>query len=102
MLYDSENNRPMYKLLIGTPGSSFAIEVARRIGLSETIISEASKKIGEDFMHMDRFLQSIAKDKLFWETKSKELHSDLEKLENWNSQNEDTTLTANEITVDER
>ena len=101
MLYDSENNRPMYKLLIGTPGSSFAIEVARRIGLSETIISEASKKIGEDFMHMDRFLQSIAKDKLFWETKSKELHSDLEKLENWNSQNEDTTLTANEITVDE-
>lgn len=102
MLYDSENNRPMYKLLIGTPGSSFAIEVARRIGLSETIISEASKKIGEDFMHMDRFLQSIAKDKLFWETKSKELHSDLEKLENWNSQNEDTTLTANEITVDEK
>lgn len=102
MLYDSENNRPMYKLLIGTPGSSFAIEVARRIGLSETIISEASKKIGEDFMHMDCFLQSIAKDKLFWETKSKELHSDLEKLENWNSQNEDTTLTANEITVDEK
>lgn len=44
MLYDSENNRPMYKLLIGTPGSSFAIEVARRIGLSETIISEAFEK----------------------------------------------------------
>lgn len=80
MLYDSENNRPMYKLSIGNPGSSFAIEVARRIGLDESIIADASGRIGEEFINMDNFLQSIAKDKLYWENKRKEIENDLGKL----------------------
>lgn len=79
MLYDSENNRPMYKLSIGNPGSSFAIEVARRIGLDESIIADASGRIGEEFINMDNFLQSIAKDKLYWENKRKEAESGLGK-----------------------
>lgn len=79
MLYDSENNRPMYKLSIGNPGSSFAIEVARRIGLDESIIADASGRIGEEFINMDNFLQSIAKDKLYWENKRKEAENGLGK-----------------------
>jgi DNA mismatch repair protein MutS2 len=79
MLYDSENNRPMYKLSIGNPGSSFAIEVARRIGLDESIIADASCRIGEEFINMDNFLQSIAKDKLYWENKRKEIENGLVK-----------------------
>lgn len=79
MLYDSENNRPMYKLSIGNPGSSFAIEVARRIGLDESIIADASGRIGEEFINMDNFLQSIAKDKLYWENKRKEVENGLGK-----------------------
>lgn len=79
MLYDSENNRPMYKLSIGNPGSSFAIEVARRIGLDESIIADASGRIGEEFINMDKFLQSIAKDKLYWENKRKEIENGLVK-----------------------
>jgi len=79
MLYDSENNRPMYKLSIGNPGSSFAIEVARRIGLDESIIADASSRIGEEFINMDNFLQSIAKDKLYWENKRKEVEKGLGK-----------------------
>lgn len=79
MLYDSENNRPMYKLSIGNPGSSFAIEVARRIGLDESIIADASCRIGEEFINMDNFLQSIAKDKLYWENKRKEIDNGLVK-----------------------
>lgn len=79
MLYDSENNRPMYKLSIGNPGSSFAIEVARRIGLDESIIADASGRIGEEFINMDNFLQSIAKDKLYWENKRKEIDNGLGK-----------------------
>ena len=79
MLYDSENNRPMYKLSIGNPGSSFAIEVARRIGLDESIIADASGRIGEEFINMDKFLQSIAKDKLYWENKRKEVENGLGK-----------------------
>src|SRR5690554_419749 len=77
MLYDSEKNRPMYKLSIGNPGSSFAIEVARRIGLDESIIADASGRIGEEFINMDNFLQSIAKDKLYWENKRKEVENGL-------------------------
>lgn len=77
MLYDSENNRPMYKLSIGNPGSSFAIEVARRIGLDESIIADASGRIGEEFINMDNFLQSIANDKLYWENKRKEIENGL-------------------------
>src|SRR5690606_22647879 len=71
--------RPMYKLSIGNPGSSFAIEVARRIGLDESIIADASGRIGEEFINMDKFLQSIAKDKLYWENKRKEVENGLGK-----------------------
>lgn len=91
MLYDSENNRPMYKLSIGSPGSSFAIEVARRIGLDESIISDASDKIGDKFIYMDNFLQSIAKDKLYWENKRKETESGVVKP--------DTTIESTHTTT---
>ncbi len=73
MLYDAENMQPLYRLSIGHPGSSFALEVARRIGLPEDIIVDSFAKMGEDFINMDNFLQSIARDKLFWEDKRKEI-----------------------------
>lgn len=72
MLYDAEKMQPLYRLSIGSPGSSFAVEVATRIGLSKDIIIESSAKLGEDFINMDNFLQSIARDKIFWEDKRKE------------------------------
>jgi len=73
MLYDTERMQPLYRLSIGNPGSSFAVEVARRIGLPEDIIVDSSARIGEDFINMDNFLQSIARDKLYWEDKRKEM-----------------------------
>ena len=79
MLYDAENMQPLYRLSIGNPGSSFAIEVARRIGLPEDIIIDSSAKIGEDFINIDNFLQSIACDKLFWEDKRKEAAENISK-----------------------
>ncbi|NDW12001.1 endonuclease MutS2 [Bacteroides sp. 214] len=75
MLYDAERMQPLYRLSIGNPGSSFAVEVARRIGLPEDIIIDSSAKIGEDFINMDHFLQSIARDKIYWEDKRKEIDS---------------------------
>lgn len=99
MLYDADNNRPMYKLSIGNPGSSFAIEVARRIGLDESIISGASSKIGEEFINMDNFLQSIAKDKLYWENKRREIDGEIFKTETAPIEPiyPATALTVNEI-----
>ncbi len=73
MLYDPEQRKPLYRLSIGNPGSSFAVEVARSIGLPEDIIIDSSAKIGEDFINMDNFLQSIARDKIYWEDKRKEI-----------------------------
>ena len=79
MLYDAENMQPLYRLSIGNPGSSFAIEVARRIGLPEDIIIDSSAKIGKDFINIDNFLQSIVRDKLFWEDKRKEAAENISK-----------------------
>ena len=73
MLYDAELMKPLYRLSIGNPGSSFAVEVARKIGLPEDIITDASGKIGDEYINMDNFLQSIARDKIFWEDKRKEV-----------------------------
>jgi len=82
MLYDAERMQPLYRLSIGNPGSSFAVEVARRIGLAEDIIVDSSAKIGEDFINMDNFLQSITRDKLYREDKRKELENVKQQAEN--------------------
>lgn len=78
MLYDTDRMQPLYKLSIGNPGSSFGIEVARKIGLSEDIIIDSSAKMGTDFINMDNLLQSIVRDQLYWEEKRKELDKQIE------------------------
>jgi len=72
MLYDVEEMKPLYKLAIGSPGSSFAIEVARRTGLPEDIIMDSAERIGTEFANMDNLLQSIVRDRLYWERKRNE------------------------------
>ena len=74
MLYDREAMRPLFTLSIGQPGSSFAIEIARQIGLPEEIISEAKELIGEENISYDRHLQDIARDKRYWAEKRKLVH----------------------------
>ncbi|MDV4101607.1 DNA mismatch repair protein MutS [Elizabethkingia anophelis] len=73
MLYDVEEMKPLYKLAIGNPGSSFAIEVARKTGLPEDVIMDSAERIGTEFANMDNLLQSIVRDKLYWEKKRKEV-----------------------------
>lgn len=69
MLYDVEEMKPLYKLAIGSQGSSFAIEVARKTGLPEDIIIDSAERIGTEFVNMDNLLQSIVRDRLYWEEK---------------------------------
>jgi DNA mismatch repair protein MutS2 len=83
MLYDRHRMEPLFHLAIGNPGSSFAIEIARRMGLPEDVIADASGKVGEDYVDMDRYLQDIVRDKRYWENKRQEvrrLEKDLETL----------------------
>ena len=69
MLYDSQNMNPLFQLEIGKPGSSFAFEIARKIGLPEDILDSATEKIGKDHIDFDRNLRRINRDKRYWETK---------------------------------
>ena len=69
MLYDRHLMQPLFQLAIGNPGSSFAIEIARKIGLPEDVINYAQEKAGSDYIDFDRHLQDIARDKRYWESK---------------------------------
>ena len=81
MLYDRHLMRPLFRLSIGNPGSSFAIEIARKIGLPEEVIAEASEKVGADYINMDKYLQDIVRDKRYWETKRQNIRQREKRLE---------------------
>lgn len=81
MLYDRHLMQPLFKLAIGNPGSSFAIEIARKIGLPEDVIAEASEKVGMDYINMDKYLQDIVRDKRYWENKRQNIRQREKKLE---------------------
>ncbi len=69
MMFDVQNIRPLFRLEEGEPGSSFAIEIARKTGLPEQIIRSASEKIGSDQMNLEKQLREIARDRRYWEQK---------------------------------
>ena len=69
MLYDRGAMRPLFQLSSGQAGSSFAIEIARQIGLGEEIIRYATDLVGEEHIDYDKQLQDIARDKRYWENK---------------------------------
>ena len=69
MLYDRQHLQPLFQLDIGNPGSSFAIEIARKIGLPEDLIAEAAGKVGAEHLDYDKHLQDIVRDKRYWENK---------------------------------
>lgn len=81
MLYDRHEMRPLFKLAIGRPGSSFAIEIARKIGLPEDVIREASNIVGSDYIQSDKYLQDIVRDKRYWESKRQTIHAREKELE---------------------
>lgn len=92
MLYDRHLMQPLFTLSIGNPGSSFAIEIARKIGLPEDVIAEASEIVGSDYINMDKYLQDIVRDKRYWETKRQSVRQKEKRLEEITSQYE-TDLT---------
>lgn len=82
MLYDRQRMEPMFKLLVGTAGSSFAIEIARKIGLPDEIIESAKEIVGKDYVNMDKYLLDIARDRRYWENKRMQIRQKEKKLEN--------------------
>lgn len=81
MLYDRQHLQPLFQLQIGNPGSSFAIEIARKIGLPEDLIAEAAEKVGVEHLDYDKHLQDIVRDKRYWENKRQQIRLREKKLE---------------------
>lgn len=93
MLYDRYEMTPLFKLSIGRPGSSFAIEIARKIGLPKDVIEMASEIVGQDYTDMDKYLQDIIRDKRYWEQKRDKIRREekrlLENVDRYGKQLED-------------
>lgn len=81
MLYDRHEMRPLFQLAIGRPGSSFAIEIARKTGIPEEVIHDAADIVGSDYIQSDKYLQDIVRDKRYWESKRQTIHSHEKELE---------------------
>ncbi len=81
MLFDHQNMQPLYRLEPGKPGSSFAFEMARKIGLPEDLLKEAAQKVGEEHVLFDKHLKDILRDKRYWENKRKKIRQTEKKLE---------------------
>ncbi|MCM1037460.1 MAG: endonuclease MutS2, partial [Bacteroides sp.] len=81
MLYDRREMRPLFALSIGHPGSSFAIEIARKTGLPESIIAAAADIVGSEYVNLDKYLLDIARDRRYWEGKRRDIREREKRLE---------------------
>lgn len=59
MRFDLEKLEPLYKLIVGKPGSSFALEISRKIGLPESVIERSKENVGTEQVNMDRLLGEL-------------------------------------------
>lgn len=69
MLFDQENMRPTYRLQIGRPGSSYAFEIAQRIGINKTILQYAKERVGKNAGSFEDLVTKLEKEKLALERK---------------------------------
>ena len=81
MLYDRHLMQALFQLQIGQPGSSFAVEIARKIGLPEEVIADASEIVGSEYIQSDKYLQDIVRDKRYWENKRQNIRQREKQLE---------------------
>ncbi|MDY9918342.1 DNA mismatch repair protein MutS2 [Porphyromonadaceae bacterium KH3R12] len=95
MLYDRHEMQPLFRLAIGNPGSSFAVEIARKTGIPEDVITHASEIVGKDYIDMDKYLQDISRDKRYWERKRDEIRRERKRLEEITSKYEADLETIN-------
>lgn len=81
MLYDRQKMEALFQLQIGNPGSSFAVEIARKTGIPEDVIADATALVGQDYVNADKYLLDITRDKRYWESKRQAIHSREKQME---------------------
>lgn len=73
MLFDLNAMQPKYQLELGAPGSSYAFEIARRMGLPSDVTARAGEIAGEDYIDLETQLRQAAKDRRYWMRKREEI-----------------------------
>jgi DNA mismatch repair protein MutS2 len=96
MAFDNHLMQPLFSLETGKPGSSFAFEIAKKIGLPDSVLSAASDKAGKENIVYDRFLRDIARDKRYWEKKRESIRKQEKRLEEIESAYEESLKTVKE------
>lgn len=81
MLYDRHLMQALFQLQIGQPGSSFAVEIARKTGIPEEVINDASDIVGRDYINADKWLQDIVRDRRYWQQKRDTIHGREKQME---------------------
>lgn len=81
MLYDRQLMQPLFQLQTGNPGSSFAVEIARKTGIPEDVIADAAELVGKEYINADKYLQDIVRDKRYWENKRQSIHQREKQME---------------------
>ncbi len=81
MGFDEQNLQPMYKLLVGKPGSSYTFSIAQRIGLDQSLINRARKLVDEGHFRLDKLLNKAEQDLQKVEGREKELQKLLKENE---------------------
>ena len=81
MLYDRQHLQPMFKLEIGNPGSSFALDIAHKMGLPQDVIAAAKEIVGSDYVNMDKYLSDIARDRRYWSNKRQNIKEKEQRLD---------------------
>ncbi|MCH5242114.1 MAG: Smr/MutS family protein [Muribaculaceae bacterium] len=94
MMYDRQHLRPTFQLSVGEPGSSFALEIARNIGLPGSVIENAKELVGSEYVDAERFTLDIQRDKRYWKNKRLEIK---EKENRLNRLLEDYEAKADEL-----
>jgi len=69
MLFDLQKIAPLFRLECGAPGSSFAFEIAQKIGLPDEVLTRARATLGDGSVSFDKSLRDIARDRRYWEEK---------------------------------
>ena len=90
MLYDRQHLQPTFELSVGTPGSSFALDIAAKTGLPKYIIDDAKEIVGSDYVNLDKYLSEISRDRRYWANKRQNIREKEVKLDNLLSKYEET------------
>ncbi|MDK2883735.1 MAG: mismatch repair protein MutS2 [Pseudothermotoga sp.] len=78
--FDPETLKPTYRVLMGVPGASHAFEIARKLGVDETILENARRLMGEDYMNIEKAIEKYQKQSIILQEKIRALEEEQEEL----------------------